>query len=169
MTGLRELRRRAEELSGYPYSAVEAARGANLYERVGAERLELMSHRFYDRVYDDEQWFRRLFANTTREAAIQNQVEFLGQEFGGPRLYEQRKGCTMILGRHGAYGVDGRAAKRWLEHMRAAMGDVGVEGEESELMKGYFGHMAWYIVFGVELVNGGRTVGYYGKHKEGDV
>lgn len=166
---MKALHARAETASGIPRSAVEEARGAKLYEKLGAEKIHALSSAFYKRVYDDEQWFRMLFANTTREAAIRNQTEFLTQEFGGPRLYEERKGCTMLLGRHGPYAVDGRAARKWVEIMEGAVEDTGIGGEVREMLLGYFRHMAWVVVFGRELVNSGRTVGYYGKHQEGEV
>lgn len=169
MTGLKQLHHRAEQRSGVPRDAVQAARDGNLYERIGAKRLGELSERFYERVYADEGWFRGIFANSTREDATRNQREFLAQEFGGPRDYEKRKGWTALLGRHGAYAVDGRAAERWLTHMEGAVGEVGIEGECRELVMGYFRHMAWYVVFGRELVNGERTVGYYGKHRQGHV
>lgn len=169
MTGLKELHRRAEQCSGVPYTTVQAARAANLYDRIGAERLAKLSEHFYERVYADEGWFRSLFASTTKEAATRNQREFLAQEFGGPREYERRKGCTAILGRHGPYAVDKHAAERWLIHMEGAVKECGIEGECQRLLMGYFRHMAWYVVFGKELVNGERTVGYFGKHCEGQV
>lgn len=169
MTGLKELHRRAEQCSGVPYTTVQAARAANLYDRIGAERLAKLSEHFYERVYADEGWFRSLFASTTKEAATRNQREFLAQEFGGPREYERRKGCTAILGRHGPYAVDKHAAERWLIHMEGAVTECGIEGECQRLLMGYFRHMAWYVVFGKELLNGERTVGYFGKHCEGQV
>ncbi|KAI0562947.1 Globin/Protoglobin [Gracilaria domingensis] len=166
---MQKLRKQATEQSGIPYSAVEEARSANLYEKLGWDKICALSNAFYTAVYNDEEWFRRLFANTTREAAMRNQREFLAQEFGGPPLYKERKGHTAILGRHGPYAVDGRAAERWLQHMSAAVHAVVEEEELQVIMMRYFGHMAWYIVFGKQLVNGMRTVGYYGKHTEGQV
>ena len=44
-------------------------------------------------VYDDDQeWFRSIFVNSTKEDAIRNQYEFFVQRMGGPPLYSQRKG-----------------------------------------------------------------------------
>lgn len=169
MSGKSSLHTQAEAASGVSYRAVELARSSNLYERIGAEKLASMSGAFYERVYSDEPWFRGLFANTTRAAATRNQVEFLAQEFGGPRLYEERKGATMLLGRHGPYAVDAKAAERWLTHMEASVEEVGIEGDEKPILLGYFRHMAWYVVYGRELVNPARTVGYYGKHREGEI
>lgn len=169
MYGKSSLHAQAEAASGVSFAAVQLARESNLYERIGPAKLASMSAAFYERVYSDDPWFRGLFANTTRAAATRNQVEFLAQEFGGPRLYEQRKGATMLLGRHGPYAVDAKAAGRWLQHMQNSIEEVGFEGEEKSILLGYFKHMAWYVVYGRELLNPARTVGYYGKHREGDV
>lgn len=169
MSGKSALHAQAAAASSVPFSAVEEARAAGLYMRIGAEKLASLSAAFYERVYSDEPWFRALFASTSRAAATRNQVEFHAQEFGGPRLYEERKGPTMLLGRHGPYAIGKREAERWLALMEAAIDDVAIVGEEAALLRGYFRHMAWYIVYGRELVNPARTVGYYGKHQEGEV
>ncbi|WMV42829.1 hypothetical protein MTR67_036214 [Solanum verrucosum] len=44
-------------------------------------------------VYDDEEeWFRSIFSNSSKEDAIRNQYEFFVQRMGGPPLYSERKG-----------------------------------------------------------------------------
>lgn len=170
---MRRLRAQAQESGGVAYTAVEAARAANLYQRLGDDKLAEVSHRFYERVYasDTPTWFRSIFANTTRDQAIANQVDFFKQEFGGPRAYEARKGATMILGRHAPYAIDERAARYWLTCMNGALDDAGIQHgcEERKLLDGYLTHMAWFVVHGRQLVNTRRTVGYYGRHQEGDV
>lgn len=164
---MQRLRQLAEAESGVPHSAVEEARQAKLYERIGRDKLASLSEAFYTRVYADEQWFRGLFANTTRDVAVQNQREFFAQEFGGPREYEARKGHTALLGRHGPYAVDENAGRRWLKLMMLAIEDVSIDGECKQLLSNYMQHMAWFVVHGRKLVSGMRTVGYYGKHAEG--
>lgn len=166
---MQKLRKQAEEASGTPFSAVEAARNAHLYDRLGADKLHALSDAFYARVYADKDGLRKVFGNTTREAAARNQREFFTQEFGGPRLYEMRKGPTMLLGRHAPYAVDAAAAVLWLQHMRGALDDVKVHGECRVLLDGYFQHMASFVVLGRELVNPGRTIGYNGKHSVGNI
>lgn len=165
---MQRLRQQSEACCGIPYSAVETAKNANLYDRIGRDKLASLSDAFYTRVYDDEDWFRELFANTTKAAAIRNQREFLAQEFGGPRDYEKRKGHTALLGRHGPYAIDENAGRRWLKLMLMAVDDVNIEDEECKgLLTNYLKHMVWFVVHGRRLVNGMRTVGYYGKHTEG--
>lgn len=165
---MQELRVKSERQSGVPFSAVEQARQAKLYERLGEKTIFALSEQFYTRVYADEEWFRGIFANTTKEAAMRNQREFLVQEFGGPPLYRQRKGHTALLGRHAPYAVTHRAAERWLAHMESAIAQVVRDEECAVLLVRYFKHMASFVVFGREWVNPGRTVGYYGKHEEGE-
>lgn len=166
---MKRLRTQAQERSGVAFSAVEQARNACLYERLGWDVICRLSDEFYQRVYSDEEWFRSIFANTTRAAASRNQREFLAQEFGGPTLYTDRKGHMAILGRHGPYPVDERAGERWLVHMEGAVNSVVMDEECRDLLLGYFRHMAWFVVYGQELVSGMRTVGYFGKHREGQV
>lgn len=73
-------------------------------------------------VYSDEQqWFRGIFANATKDEAIQNQYEFFIQRMGGPALYAQRKGQSALIARHGPYPVTETAAARWLYHMKSAL------------------------------------------------
>lgn len=167
--GMQQLRANAEAKSGVPYTAVEIARSSGLFERLGIGTFRRLSERFYDNVFSDEQ-LRFLFANTTREHAIQNQYEFLVQEFGGPQLYTQRKGHTAILGRHAPYPFSHSDADRWLAHMNEAIGFVQeIDPDSKQKLRLYFQHMASFIVYGKELVNPRRTVGYYGKHREGEV
>ncbi len=168
--GLTTLRKQAEELSGVPYSAVEVAKAADLYSRIGESTIRALSTAFYDGVYGDETGFRDIFANTTKEQAVRNQYEFLVQEFGGPRLYEARKGHTALLGRHAPYPVTHDAAKTWLRHMSAALEKMEneISASDRRMLLDYFRHMAAYVVVGRELLNPARSVGYFGKHREGD-
>lgn len=166
---MQQLRAQAFAASGEPYASVEAAQNACLYERLGQNTFFRLSEEFYDRVYSDEAWFRDIFSNSTRAQAVQNQREFLIQTFGGPPFYRDRKGHTALLGRHGPYNISDVAAERWLGHMHAAVHSVVEDEECRELLMGYFRHMAWFVVYGKELVSGMRTVGYYGKHHEGQV
>lgn len=165
---MQQLRADAEAASGVPYSAVTTARAAGLYDRLGLDVFKQLSAAFYARVYADTGWFRDIFANTTREAAERNQYEFLVEQFGGPPLYSTRKGHVALLGRHAPYPVTTRAARRWLEHMGAALEEVdGISEDTRRTMMGYFRHMASFVVCGRELVNPARTVGYFGKHDGG--
>ena len=167
---LQKLREEAKTMSGVSHEAVEKARTSKLFDRFGLETFKALSTSFYDRVFEDKGWFRNIFANVTKEAAIQNQFEFLVQEFGGPNLYAQRKGYTALLGRHGPYAITEQAATRWLEHMFGALDSTTQFDEDArQILRNYFRFMSAYIVIGKTLINSNRTVGYFGKHKQGEV
>jgi len=127
--------------------------------------FKTISTSFYNRVFnDEEQWFRDIFAAITREEAIQNQYEFLAEQVGGPKLYSERKGKQALIGRHGPYRVDDRAAGRWLAHMRRALfEDLPARAMEADLREAlwlYLQHTAYYISTGRSLVKTTRLVGY---------
>jgi truncated hemoglobin YjbI len=143
-----------------------------LHSRLGDTFFAALAAAFYSRVYSDPS-FRLLFANTTRDEAERNQREYLAQTFGGPRAYAARKGVTAIIGRHAPYPVDAAGAGTWLRYMEEAL-DEGLERgtcdeECREMLADYFQFNAYFIVHGRALCNPGRTVGYYGKHREGEV
>ena len=118
----------------------------SLYERIGNEAgFQRLSQLFYDSIYDgigargggndsdrqnnnndddtddDDAWFRGIFASSTKVEAIDNQYRFLVQTFGGPNLYQQKKGHARLVGRHAAYPIGSAAAVRWLFHMHRAV------------------------------------------------
>ncbi|PKU59349.1 hypothetical protein MA16_Dca023557 [Dendrobium catenatum] len=64
-----------------------------------------LSTNFYNRVYDDKQWFRSIFAWSRKEDVIQNQYDFFVQRMGGPPLYSQRKGHSALIGCHRPFPV----------------------------------------------------------------
>lgn len=145
----------------------------SLYSRLGGEFFHELCHSFYGRVYADS-YLREIFSNTTREAAERNQREYLMQTFGDTsEPYRRRKGCTAIIGRHAPYAVDQDTASRWLHHMRGSLQEVHeknmCDDDCRQMLDDYFRFMAQYIVEGRKLLNPARTVGYYGKHAQGQV
>lgn len=167
------LHEEAELASGVTRDRAEAAKllSPSIFERHGEGFFAGLAKAFYTRVYNDAE-FRVLFANTTREAAERNQREFLQQQFGDSRaLYERRKGTTALIGRHAPYPVFASGASVWLRHMEASLEETEAAGlcdqEVRVALTDYFRFTAHYIVCGRELVNPARTVGYYGRHTEG--
>jgi truncated hemoglobin YjbI len=78
----------------------------SLFERIGEEGIRELSTRFYDKVFADKDnpWFLNIFSSSTRAEAIENQFLFFVQTFGGPPLYQAKKGkYTRLAGRHANY------------------------------------------------------------------
>ena len=123
----------------------------NLYERLGEPLIRKLSTNFYQRVFNDEQkWFRNIFKGKKIEDAIDNQVDFFCQRFGGPPLYSERKGHPALIARHIDFVMTEQAAVRWLEHMQAALDETTeIDGDSKERMMKFFKHTAYFLSFGV--------------------
>ncbi|KZV28009.1 two-on-two hemoglobin-3 [Dorcoceras hygrometricum] len=152
---MQSLQEKASEWSGVNRSDAFAIDEANLYEKLGLQTFINLSTNFYNRVYDDEEdWFKKFFANSKKEDAIQNQYEFFVQRMGGPPLFSQRRGHPALIARHRPFPVTHQAAERWLDHMKRAL-DSTMEIDESSRFKmmNFFRHTAFFLVAGNELKN----------------
>jgi truncated hemoglobin YjbI len=79
------------------------------------------------------------------ENAIKDQYEFFIQRFGGPPLYSQRKGHPALRARHVRFPITKPAAQRWLEHMRAAVDEVGIKGDTKEKFLEFVTEVAFFL------------------------
>lgn len=155
------LQKAASESSGVSYqeSVQVLSLQPSIYERVGADGLRALSSAFYDKVFNDDEeaaWFVNIFSSSTRAEAIENQYLFFVQTFGGPALYQAKKGkYTRLVGRHANYNIGKQAAERWLAHMNAAMQDHAILGKDDEArqqLELYFRYTAHYIVVAMEYM-----------------
>ena len=125
----------------------------NVYERLGHDKFVELSTAFYNRVYDDAvaPEFRKQFDGRDKAQAIKNQYEFFIQRMGGPQLYTQNRasdkygGHPALRARHGPFAVTTANADRWIEHMVAALDEVGIEGEERQAMEEFLRHTAYFL------------------------
>ena len=123
----------------------------SFYERVGKELIVALSHAFYTRVFaDEDEEFRSMFNHATIEEAARNQYEFFIQRLGGPPLYSERKGHPTLRMRHARFRVNKKTGKQWLDHMKAAMEEVGLSheggrGVEAEAFWGFLVYVADFL------------------------
>lgn len=77
---MQELQKEARSRSGVSEEDAFSIDEVNVYDRIGQAAFIKLSTEFYNRVYSDkEQWFKDIFAGSTKEEAIQNQYEFFIQ------------------------------------------------------------------------------------------
>ncbi|XP_019181661.1 PREDICTED: two-on-two hemoglobin-3 [Ipomoea nil] len=152
---MQTLQEKAAEWSGVDTSDAFAIDETNLYEKLGLQTFINLSTNFYTRVFDDEEeWFRSIFASSTKEDAIRNQYEFFVQRMGGPSLFSQRKGHPALIGRHRPFPVTHKAAERWLHHMQQALDSTAdIDDDSKTKMMNFFRHTAFFLVAGDELKN----------------
>ena len=138
------------------------------FDRLGEARLRLLSSTFYDSVFDDKTplpsgvLLREAFSSVTREVGAKRQACFLVERFGGPKLFSQLRGRSMLLARHAPYsGVTAEGGARWLSHMLAALESLTLDDAElSAALKSYFTFTVSYVVNGRVLCNAHNLVGY---------
>ena len=152
-----QLHAAASQHSGVSYEASLRATQLepSVYDRIGSERLLRLSTAFYDRVFAEaDDWFRNIFASSTKQEAIDNQYRFLVQTLGGPPLYRDKKGpYTRLAGRHATYAIGHAAAETWVGHMQEAMAEVLEEEEDvRDALSDYFRFTAHYIVVAMEYM-----------------
>lgn len=139
-----------------PERAFAIDKSPNIYDMLGHDFFVGLSTNFYNRVYNDEEaWFRNIFAGSKIEDAIDNQFRFFIQRFGGPELYEEKKGHPALIGRHAPFDVSPAAAERWLMHMNAALEEnekAGkIDSDSRRRIFDFLSHTAWFLVGGQEM------------------
>ena len=108
------------------------------YDAVGgAETFHKLIAAFYRRVPDDPILGPLYPADEFAEAEERLRM-FLEQYWGGPRTYSEQRGHPRLRMRHAPFAVTPTARDRWLELMRAALDEVGLEPDRDQEIWTYF-------------------------------
>lgn len=113
---------------------------ATPFEWIGGEdTVKALVERFYD-LMDLEPGYADLRAahGSTLESARQKLFWFLCGWLGGPQHYTDRFGHPRLRARHLPFAIGIRERDQWLACMDQAMGDVGVDPQLRERLKGSF-------------------------------
>lgn len=110
--------------------------------------------RFYDRVAGDEVLLSLYPDQVDLGPARERLALFLGQYWGGPPTYSERRGHPRLRMRHNRFAVGEREKAHWLEAMSAALGetvpeaplDAELAGEVRHRMEEYFEMAASHLV-----------------------
>jgi hemoglobin len=115
-----------------------------LYEAVGGMPFfDELIERFYDGVAGDEvliAMYPEDLTDAKRHLAL-----FIAQYFGGPSEYHEVRGAPMLRRRHLPFPIDDDAAKRWVDHMRAALAQMDVPEDARAEMDAYFEYSAFAL------------------------
>src|SRR3712207_1844042 len=110
---------------------------STLYEAVGGDAtFRRLVDAFYTRVEADPV-LRPLFPPDLGPGK-EWQYLFLTQYFGGPQRYMEQRGHPRLRMRHGPFAISPREANRWLQHMLAALDEVGIPEPYLGAMRNYF-------------------------------
>jgi hemoglobin len=102
------------------------------YDAVGgAETFRKLIAAFYRRVPDDP-ILGAMYPADELDAAEDRLRMFLEQYWGGPRTYSDQRGHPRLRMRHAPFAVTPSARDRWLELMRAALDEVGMDPDRDQ-------------------------------------
>jgi hemoglobin len=117
---------RAAEPAGPTARAGRDAAPQSFYELVGGEAtFRRLVARFYELVATDD-LLRPMYPEEDLGPAEDRLRTFLEQYWGGPTTYSDQRGHPRLRMRHAPYRVGPVARDRWLQHMRTALGELGL-------------------------------------------
>ena len=115
-----------------------------IYEKLGAEKLEQMVHKFYENGLDNP-ILSPLFT-TDMEVVQQKQIAFLTQFLGGPPMYNTTFGHPRMRMRHMPHKITEEAAVEWLSCMNAAISTLDIEEDFKSTLFNCFPRLAAHMV-----------------------
>lgn len=116
-----------------------------VYELVGGEAtFKRLVDSFYAKVEADEA-LRAIFPDEL-EPGKRHQRLFLMQYWGGPTTYIEERGHPRLRMRHSPFPITPQLRNRWVQHMLAAIDEVGIEEPARSMMREYFEQGATFMI-----------------------
>ena len=126
-----------------------------VYEAVGGESaFRGLVDEFYRGVESDPP-LRALYPHDLRPAR-EHLVWFLIQRFGGPSLFDERRGAPRLRMRHREIAVTPTARDAWMRHMKAAVEALPAFARARPLLLHYFEDAATFLINAEETYGGAR-------------
>ncbi|MBL8175054.1 MAG: globin [Bryobacterales bacterium] len=116
-----------------------------VYEAIGEEGFTKLVAAFYRRVAGDD-ILGPMYPKEDMAGAERRLRDFLIFRFGGPGRYIEERGHPRLRMRHHPFAVDERARDRWVALMEQAMGEAGLPAEAEEVLRGFFAHVATFLI-----------------------
>ncbi len=115
------------------------------YDAIGGEEgVRALVEAFYDRIESDSPLLLEMHGGDLADSRVKL-FEFLSGWLGGPQLFVQRHGHPRLRMRHAHVPIDDRGVEEWLECMRRAMDDRGIEGPLRHFLEQRFQHTARFM------------------------
>ncbi|MEX2420703.1 MAG: globin [Actinomycetota bacterium] len=112
---------------------------APVYEVVGGSSFfEELVDRFYDKVAADPELLAVYPDPGDLGPARRRLALFLSEYWGGPPAYTEERGHPRLRIRHATFEIGTKERDRWLEHMRAAVGEMQQPDEIARVLLDYF-------------------------------
>lgn len=116
-------------------------RPGSVFEAVGGmETFETLVDGFYAQVPDDD-ILAPMYPEQDFAGARDRLLWFLVQFWGGPKLFNERRGSPRLRMRHAEFPIDTAAAERWLELMGRSLDKIDEETIPEEYRAAIWNHM----------------------------
>ena len=115
-----------------------------IYQRLGADNLQLLVDRFYDLVQENEV-IAPLFKDDF-ETIKKKQFMFLSQFLGGPQLYSIAFGHPRMRMRHLPHKITDQSKEEWLKCMKEAINQLDIDDEFKITLYDCFPKVAQHMV-----------------------
>lgn len=117
----------------------------SVFEMIGGkETIWQLVDVFYTKVENDPE-LRAIFPEDL-EPGKQWQYLFLMQYWGGPTEYAAERGHPRLRMRHAPFAISPDLKDRWVQHMHAAIDEVGIQEPARSMMREYFQRGADFMV-----------------------
>ncbi len=118
----------------------EATHKVTVFQAVGGQPFfDRLVSRFYDHVANDSVLLSLYPDQVDLGPAQERLALFLGQYWGGPDTYSQRRGHPRLRGRHAPFVIDPAAGEHWvaamLDALARTMPEVPLDPELAELVR----------------------------------
>jgi hemoglobin len=119
--------------------------GETAYERWGGEAFfTTLIDRFYAGVSADP-LLRHMYPDDLTESKAHLAL-FLGQYWGGPRLYSEQRGHPRLRMRHAPFVIGDAEAGAWLRHMTDAVHASGLDTADQDELLDYLAMAARSLI-----------------------
>ena len=100
-----------------------------LFSVLGPERIVAIVQSFYDRVYEDEHWFRSVFERISgKHHHVQTQSAMWIDAMGGGHAYHGAEFRLSFHHKHNAFKLmNSQGAQRWVELMKSTLDDPAMD------------------------------------------
>ena len=116
-----------------------------VYAAIGEDGFTRLVAAFYRQVPEDA-ILGPMYPKEDLEGAEKRLRDFLIFRFGGPQRYIEERGHPRLRIRHHPFPIDGLARDRWMELMENALRETSPPREAEELLRGFFAHVATFLV-----------------------
>jgi hemoglobin len=116
-----------------------------VYAAVGQDGFERLIAAFYRQIPSDS-ILGPMYRGRDLAGAEQRLRGFLIYRFGGPQSYIEERGHPRLRMRHAGFVIDQPARDRWLQLMRAALSEVELPAEASEVLRNFFESTATFLI-----------------------